>query len=611
MNINKAFIFGLFIIFTLLKENLFEEIEYVKDKTKMIIVGRKYGYDLTNPNDAFFLDICETFYYEKKDVSLDYKRKYFFFPEDKDKTHTFIYPMRNTTYSCFYEFFEINNYFTNISIFFIFTLFLFQINLLSVFFFISKDESFYNTPSRKRELLSQYKFFCFCKKFRNKKKLNFSKFVPESSREENLDHNTLTNLKIGDNDKNSKLNKDEHIPYVNKEKDIDDKEDSAQNLKAKSLNNICIDNNIIKIKEKDLDSKATADFNNHKKDNINIENKIDQLMVEDNNTIKYNEHKEKSYDNYSFGNNIQNKFNIQTKVSTNENRNQKLDDRIKRREYIYNSINKIKVNDDKNKDDNINININNSQNFQLRHINMKNIEYVREEYFYFGYLLAIIEDKRNIYEIYCDLLEQCQIIFKFFLIPFNIYEDRKLQIIYYSFKIQTYFLFNCLLIKAYVINNIFDNKHFFIHDLIRSIKISFYTYIICLFFNNLINIKNSLLKRKFKISNLRIYDNRINTAIYKTTYTLCMDHLFDKMIILTSVIFFYFIYTFYMCFSFGAVYKYTQFYVIKGVILSIFISQISPFIFCWIPSCLRHKSIEGKNEKLYKINRLIELLFID
>ena len=54
MNINKAFIFGLFIIFTLLKENLFEEIEYVKDKTKMIIVGRKYGYDLTNPNDAFF-----------------------------------------------------------------------------------------------------------------------------------------------------------------------------------------------------------------------------------------------------------------------------------------------------------------------------------------------------------------------------------------------------------------------------------------------------------------------------------------------------------------------------------------------------------------------------
>ena len=118
MNINKAFIFGLFIIFTLLKENLFEEIEYVKDKTKMIIVGRKYGYDLTNPNDAFFLDICETFYYEKKDVSLDYKRKYFFFPEDKDKTHTFIYPMRNTTYSCFYEFFEINNYFTNISIFF-------------------------------------------------------------------------------------------------------------------------------------------------------------------------------------------------------------------------------------------------------------------------------------------------------------------------------------------------------------------------------------------------------------------------------------------------------------------------------------------------------------
>ena len=42
--------------------------------------------------------------------------------------------------------------------------------------------------------------------------------------------------------------------------------------------------------------------------------------------------------------------------------------------------------------------------------------YVREEYFYFKYLLARIEDKRNIIQIYFDLLEQCQIFFKIFYI---------------------------------------------------------------------------------------------------------------------------------------------------------------------------------------------------
>ena len=74
------------------------------------------------------------------------------------------------------------------------------------------------------------------------------------------------------------------------------------------------------------------------------------------------------------------------------------------------------------------------------------IFYIREEYFYFGYALAILEDKWTIFEIYIDLLEQRQIFFKFFLSPFNVYEDRKLQIFYYLTKINLYFLFNCLLI---------------------------------------------------------------------------------------------------------------------------------------------------------------------
>ena len=100
-------------------------------------------------------------------------------------------------------------------------------------------------------------------------------------------------------------------------------------------------------------------------------NTLNEIKVNRNKSLNNNEYKEKSYDNYSFGYNIKNKFNIQTKVSTKENRNQKLNDNTKRREYIYNSINKTKVNDDKNKDDTKNTNINNNQNFQIRNIDMK------------------------------------------------------------------------------------------------------------------------------------------------------------------------------------------------------------------------------------------------
>ena len=37
------------------------------------------------------------------------------------------------------------------------------------------------------------------------------------------------------------------------------------------------------------------------------------------------------------------------------------------------------------------------------------ITYSKEEYFYFGYALASLMDNRNIFQIYLDLLNQCQI----------------------------------------------------------------------------------------------------------------------------------------------------------------------------------------------------------
>ena len=73
------------------------------------VKAHKEGYDLTNPNDDFFLDICLPYSYRSKDVTLEYRQKYFFFPTNKEKiTFQFSSPKRNDTYSCFSQYFNIN-----------------------------------------------------------------------------------------------------------------------------------------------------------------------------------------------------------------------------------------------------------------------------------------------------------------------------------------------------------------------------------------------------------------------------------------------------------------------------------------------------------------------
>ena len=182
--------------------------------------------------------------------------------------------------------------------------------------------------------------------------------------------------------------------------------------------------------------------------------------------------------------------------------------------------------------------------------------------------------------------------------------------IYYALKLELYFLFNCLLIKDYVINNIYDNKNCLIDDIYRSFLACIYTYCAGLFLYYLSNIKKTLIKRRYKLENMRILEQRLNLEIYKVTYSICMDYLFNKLIIFSFMVLSIFLYSFYICFSFCAVYKNTQIYILKGVIFSVIVSLISPFVFCWIPSYLRQVSISSKDEKLYSFVKLIEYLFI-
>ena len=156
----------------------------------------------------------------------------------------------------------------------------------------------------------------------------------------------------------------------------------------------------------------------------------------------------------------------------------------------------------------------------------------REEYFYFEFTKEIKNDKRSIFEMYLDLLNQCQFIFKFFCISYNIYEDRKLQLLYYTFKINLYFLFNIILTTNNVINKIFDNENSFKDDIYRSLLSCILTYFIGLFIYNLTNIKRILIKRRKKIINLRISDKQILKEFKESGKVLSLDFLINKLKIL-------------------------------------------------------------------------------
>jgi hypothetical protein len=281
----------------------------------------------------------------------------------------------------------------------------------------------------------------------------------------------------------------------------------------------------------------------------------------------------------------------------------------KRENYLYEQMNQKNRKEIETKKNNKNINADTPITVSNINNDMEKI-YTREEYFYFGYLLARIEDKRTIFEIYIDLLEQCQIIFKFLHSPFNIYEDRKLQIIYYLIKINLYFLFNCLLIKCSVINDIYDDKNNFINDMYRSLLSTIFTYGISLYIYYLTNIKKVLIKRRYKMINLKINIPRINNEFFKFTYNFCVHFLFNKLLLLGFVILILFSYSFYVCFSFCIAYQNSQLLLLKCVLLSITFSLIIPFIVCWIPAFLRKLTMKRKKARYYDILKIIESLFV-
>ena len=610
-------------------------IEFDNNKKALIALkASKMGYNLQNYKDDFYYDICLPYSYNKMDVSLEYRRKYFFFPEKKINIGVFSYPRRNDTLSCFGEYFKAKSIIINSSFYILVAMVLYESTFLIAYIMFRNETCFLNTPIKKIE--DQNKYLCFfgnnkTNKDKNKSKAenNFSEFIPETTTQQSLGNdnnnenesnknfsqntnsnflefnNTHSNMIIKDISSEVLMEKDKTIKEEDEDKDKDIKDNNKIHYSLGTTND-GVENNI-------QNSINTASFEN----SGNIDDKIDEKMSHiKNKESEVLSEQEKSIDNYTFGNEVRigyNFSNIDKDDKKSSKRKENRNDKLKNTRYIFDSINnKQKNNKCKGSKDNNELNKeNNAQACVIENnlnTNYTKCHYVREEYFYFGYLLARIEDKRNIFQIYIDLLEQCQILFKFCLCPFNIYEDRKLQIIYYLIKINLYLVFNCLLINSSVINNIFDDKNTLADDLYRSCISSICTYFIGLFLYSLTNLKKELIRRRYKLLNMRM--PRAVNEILKLTQSFYMNILFNKLKALYALCIVLFLISLFICFSFCGTYRYTQIYALKGVLLSIYISQTIPFFLCWIPAILRRISMKKKNVKLYDIAKYIEILFV-
>ena len=574
-------------------KSIFSQSEY------LLINAREFKINLSDENDPFFHDICVNLNkLVDKDITLEYRRKYYFYKKYANKQINFQRPLRNNSNDCF----MINNSFeatfSNLGMIIVGIV---SIQIILIFMILIKKFScsFNNTPNEK--LLQINKKNKKTKNIKNENNNNtikinngtnsYSKFTAEVKKEENDNNYDNTDMAMVDTKIMDSTNP------MNKIEENNNNENGKQN-------------SVEEENEEKIDSKLEMNsIKEIKKSDRKDQNNLDEIDMP----------KEKSQENYTFGfnfgtkiiigNNNMNNINSKQKEEK-ENSKENKEDKIKRIRQIYDEINPSKK-----KEENVNKNItNNSINNEIAVFappqQIKKL-YVREEYFYFKYLLARIEDKRSVFQIYMDLLEYNQIIFKLYPNSFNIYEDKKIQILYYLTKIEIYFLINCLLIKSSDINDIYDNKSTILSKFIKSLKSTIITYFISLFLYKLTNIKKVLIKRRYKLINLKVSNSIIKEEISKLTRTICEKFLYNKFIVFIIFIALFVSYSFYITFSFCKTYPNSQLILLECVSFNILISQLSPFIACWIPAFLRRKAIDLKEVTLYDLVKFIEFFFVD
>lgn len=522
----------------------------------IIRISEEQGYNLTNPEDKFFNDICQ--YYSSEyntDVSLEYRRKFYFYPNGKQYiinnniklNQIFSEPKRNNIFSCFKYYLDINHLYSNISLYFIIYLFFMQFSILLIILCGKYQNASGKTPEK------------------------YNNYIIRTLKERSYKKNKYIfpiSIKI-----NTTQNEN-----INTTKQV------FNNLREENNNNELINNNFI----------SDEYINQSKEFKDNKENKIINEENKQQNIININ--KDEIYTFGGFKLNINDKEESYEKEMIDRDKEK---EKEKQREYVFNQINNIQ----NTKNSQIN---NNKTSIEIQ----KDIDLTKEELFYSGYSVVMLQDKRSFKEIYFDILSHCQIIYYCFP-NFFIYEEKIITMIYYSLKLFLYFIIIIFLFNDFsIINKIYDNKFTFFDSFLKSLIATIIVNIISQFIFILTNSKRLYIKYTNKIKKSLFGKKRIVRYILTDIIVLINKGLFWKLLIFFFLDIFIFILAFFFSICFCIAYKNTEYIIIKCVLICILISQISPFFLVLIPAKLRKKSIETKNMQLFQLSKVIDYIFL-
>ena len=533
-----------------------------KEDYLIIELAHKQGYDLTNPTDPFFINICRTFTSEnKKDVSLEYRRKYYYYPVNNKQTPTdnniFKPPIKNAYYKCISDDKSIPSPLKNFSLLILIPIVIAQILITLLFIINNYLTQLSNSPLEKITLIENK---LLGKKIEppdvgsNSSYVRFNREALDDEKNEKNNNNNIDN-KISNNNEISNNNADLEKNKVKLQQQIDN---TGQN----TFPTFDLPVNL----SADTNEKSNKKFLN--KEVYSFEGKVTPGFI-----VKKDSSSEKNIPKVNFELNDTNK-----KMNVTQ--------------FIYHKMN-----------------INPFKQFTYSSGKIQEFAFVNEEYFYFSYENAIEKDDRNIITIYKDLLEQCQIVFKFISI-LNVYEDKKVSVVYYCLKVNLHFLLHTLLFKDSFIDKIYDGTMTILDNLYRCLLSTIIVSILGTFLYTFTNAKKSLINIRHKICSLNTKDAKLISDILTVMSKIAENVIFFKIAILFFTCLIVFLASFILYFFFCSTYPNTQHLILECVLINIAISQVSPFLFCWIPAYLRYIAIKSKNKKLFKINKLIERFFI-
>ena len=216
------------------------------------------------------------------------------------------------------------------------------------------------------------------------------------------------------------------------------------------------------------------------------------------------------------------------------------------------------------------------------------------------YEKALIIDKRTYFEYYLSLLKTKHLlIFSFY--PNKDYNSMVIKIILFFFSFALYFIINALFFNDTTMHQILEDNGIF--NFFYQIYQIIYSSIISFVITEIIKYLSLSEKNIIKIKNIKNIDNIEKMAQDELSF------LKKKFILFFIITFLFLIFFWYYLACFCAVYRNTQFCLIKDTLISFGFSLLYPLGINLIPGIFRIPSLKNKNrECIYKFSKIIQII---